>query len=60
MPVQFSTDPLPINPGERHVLVVLLVDISGSMIGDPITELNRGLSEFGIAFEGDDLALGRA
>lgn len=60
MPVQFSTDPLPINPGERHIPVVLLVDISGSMIGDPIAELNRGLAEFGIALESDDLALGRA
>ena len=60
MPVQFTTDPLPINPGERHVPVVMLVDTSGSMYGDPIAELNRGLTEFGVALGEDSLAMGRA
>lgn len=60
MPVQFSSDPLPINPGERHVPVVLLVDNSSSMLGDPMSELNQGLIEFGQALQNDSLALGRA
>ena len=61
MPVQFSTDPLPvINPGERHVPAVLLVDTSGSMGGAPIAELNQGLIDFGQALQEDSLALGRA
>ncbi len=61
MPVQFTTDPLPItNQGERHVPAVILVDISGSMGGIPINELNQGLIEFGTALHEDSLALGRA
>lgn len=61
MPVQFIKNPLPpTNPGERHIPAVLLVDISGSMSGKPIEELNRGLREFGIALQEDSLALGRA
>lgn len=61
MPVQFTTDPLPVqNLGERHIPAVLLVDISGSMAGAPITELNRALVEFGNALQEDALALGRA
>lgn len=61
MPVQFTTDPLPItNQGERHVPAVLIVDISGSMSGKPIAELNQGLIEFGSALQEDSLALGRA
>lgn len=61
MPVQFSTDPLPItNQGERHVPAVLLVDTSGSMSGTPIAELNQGLVAFGQALQEDSLALGRA
>ena len=61
MPVQFIKDPLPpTNPGERHILAVLLVDISGSMNGKPIEELNKGLREFGIALQEDSLAEGRA
>lgn len=51
---------LPINPGERHVPVVILVDVSGSMTGNPIAELNQGLIEFGQALQEDSLALGRA
>ncbi len=61
MPVHFNQDPLPVvNPGERHVPVVLLVDTSGSMSGAPINELNQGLVEFGNALQEDSLALGRA
>lgn len=61
MPLQFSQDPLPItNFGERHVACVLLVDTSGSMSGTPISELNKGLVEFGDALQNDSLAQGRA
>ena len=50
----------PVNPGERHIAVALVVDTSTSMMGRPIEELNRGLQEFGQALLEDDLALGRA
>ena len=50
----------PVNSGERHVAVVILVDISGSMDGEPIAELNQGLIEFRKALEEDSLAMGRA
>lgn len=57
----FINDPLPpINPGESHIAVVLLVDTSGSMAGAPIKELNQGLVEFGNAIQSDELAMGRA
>lgn len=60
MPVQFTTAPLPINLGERHIPVVIFVDIPSSMIGDSITELSRGLSKSGIALAEDSLAMRRA
>ena len=61
MPLQFSQDSLPItNFGECHVATVLLVDTSSSMYGAPITELNKGLVEFGDALQNDSLAQGRA
>ncbi len=61
MPLHFSQDPLPIaNQGERHIAAVLAVDISGSMAGAPIEELNRGLAAFGEALQKDSLACGRA
>lgn len=50
----------PVNCGERHVAVIILVDISGSMSGKPIEELNQGLIEFRKALEEDSLAMGRA
>ena len=54
-------DRLPVaNMGEQHVPVVLLVDTSGSMSGEPIRELNQGLVEFYNALQGDSMALGRA
>lgn len=60
MPVQFTSDPLPVtNQGERHIAAVLIVDASGSMAGAPIDELNRGLKAFGDALQDDPLALGR-
>lgn len=50
----------PVNCGERHVAVEMLVDTSGSMTGDPIKELNQGMTEFRTALEEDSLAMGRA
>ena len=49
----------PVNCGERHVAVIILVDISGSMSGKPIEELNQGLIEFRKALEEDSLAMGK-
>jgi uncharacterized protein YegL len=58
---QFKQDPLPpVNPGERHIPAVILVDNSGSMDGAPIEELNQGLKNFGNALLEDSLARGRA
>lgn len=45
-----STNPEPRCP------CVLLLDTSGSMIGDPIDELNKGLKEFEASLKKDDLA----
>lgn len=61
MPLHFKQDPLPVeNPGERHVPAVILVDISNSMEGGAIDELNKGLVEFNNALRSDSLAMGRA
>jgi uncharacterized protein YegL len=43
------------NP-EPRCPVVLLLDTSGSMSGEPIAELNKGLEEFERALKGDRLA----
>lgn len=48
------------NPGEKHIACVLLVDTSGSMQGSPIAELNEGLAEFGRALQEDAKAYGCA
>lgn len=48
------------NHGEKHIACVLLVDISGSMSGQPMEELNRGLQEFAQALQEDDKAYGCA
>lgn len=48
------------NHGEKHIACVLLVDTSGSMLGAPIEELNRGLEEFAAALQEDDKAYGCA
>ncbi len=56
----FVQDIMPENVGERHVACVLCVDVSGSMSGDPIRELNEGLLQFGNALQADAMALGRA
>lgn len=46
------------NPGEKHVACVLLVDTSGSMQGRSIDELNAALVEFGKALREDAKAYG--
>lgn len=46
------------NPGEKHVACVLLVDVSGSMQGNSIDELNAALVEFGNALQVDAKAYG--
>lgn len=48
------------NHGEKHIACVLLVDISGSMSGQSMEELNRGLQEFAQALQEDDKAYGCA
>lgn len=48
------------NHGEKHIACVLLVDTSGSMSGQPIAELNEGLSIFGEALKEDSKAYGCA
>jgi len=51
---------VPINPGEKHVLGVMGLDNSHTMLGHPIKELNNGLKEFENALMEDELARGRA
>ena len=46
------------NP-EARCPCILLLDVSGSMSGAPITELNRGLSTFEKELQADDLAATR-
>ena len=48
------------NYGEKHIACVLLVDVSGSMSGDAINELNEGLRVFGEALKSDSKAYGCA
>ena len=48
------------NHGEKHIACVLLVDVSGSMSGDAIRELNEGLRVFGEALKSDSKAYGCA
>ena len=48
------------NFGEKHIACVLLVDVSGSMSGDAIRELNEGLRVFGEALQSDSKAYGCA
>ncbi len=59
MPMSYE-DMIPQNIGEKHVACVLLVDVSGSMSGRPIAELNEGLQEFGRALAQDAQARGCA
>lgn len=51
---------IPENIGEKHIACVLLVDISGSMGGAPITELNEALAKFGEVLRNDARASGCA
>ena len=61
MPIFNNHDPLPpIHPGECHVACALAVDNSGSMSGNPIAELKRGLEELAKECEQKWLAQGRA
>ena len=46
------------NHGEKHVACVLLVDVSGSMAGSSIAELNEGLAAFAKALKNDAKAFG--
>lgn len=50
-----------LNPGEKHIACVILVDTSGSMYYDgAIDELNAGLKAFGEALKNDSKAAGCA
>jgi uncharacterized protein YegL len=42
----FTEVPAIINASESHMALVFLVDTSGSMTGDPIESLNKGLNRF--------------
>lgn len=43
-------------PGEAHMACVLLLDTSGSMVGDPINSLNRAINDFKEQTSMDELA----
>ena len=49
-----------LNPGEKHIACVLLVDTSGSMAGESLKELNEGRQAFGEALQSDSHASGCA
>lgn len=49
----FEEEIFPINPGEKHLACVLLVDTSYSMSGSPMTELNKALRDFGNELQKD-------
>lgn len=43
----FNDDvPVIVNANEPHMACLLLLDVSGSMFGEPISELNEGLNKF--------------
>ena len=48
------------NHGEKHIACALLVDTSGSMMGQAMDELNEGLRIFGEALQEDSKAYGCA
>ncbi|MGN1019059.1 MAG: hypothetical protein ACI4O7_01690 [Aristaeellaceae bacterium] len=48
------------NFGEKHIACVLLADVSGSMSGEAISELNEGLRVFGETLQSDSKAYGCA
>lgn len=43
-------------PGEAHMACVLLLDTSGSMVGDPINSLNKAINDFREQTSMDELA----
>lgn len=51
---------IPENIGEKHIACVLLVDVSGSMNGTSIVELNEALVKFGEVLRNDTRASGCA
>ena len=51
----FGTDDFALNP-EPRCPCLLLLDVSGSMSGEPITELNAGLKSFSDELVADELA----
>jgi len=53
--IPFGTDDFAENP-EPRCPCLLLLDVSGSMSGAPITELNEGMSAFKESLSGDELA----
>src|SRR5205085_6698812 len=54
----FGTNSFAENP-EPRVPCVLLLDVSGSMQGDPINELNAGLAAYRDSLAADNLAMKR-
>jgi uncharacterized protein YegL len=54
----FGTNDFALNP-EQRTACVLLLDVSGSMSGQPIGELNAGLQTYKNALVGDALAAKR-
>ncbi|GHU33179.1 hypothetical protein FACS189497_14910 [Betaproteobacteria bacterium] len=55
VPTDHESDDLLVNPAPRCPCVLVL-DTSGSMSGDPITELNAGLKQFLQEVEKDETA----
>jgi uncharacterized protein YegL len=56
--VPFGTDDFAVNP-EPRLPCVLLLDVSGSMSGKPIAELNQGLKDYRSELQADALAARR-
>lgn len=56
----FLKDPMPgtiINPQERHIACILALDVSSSMDGKPIQELNQGLRDLDTSLRSDSEVL---
>ena len=60
IPMEGFDQIIPENVGEKHIACVLLVDISGSMGGSSIKELNEALVKFGEVLRNDTRASGCA
>ena len=57
---QYEVVPLNTDNPDPRVPCALLVDVSGSMIGEPIRELNEGYGKFRDYLRDDELAASRA